>query len=53
MLDGASADAFIVSARTAGAPADAAGITLFLVPRGAQGLAIVRQQRVDSRARRC
>ena len=50
VLDGTSADAFIVSARTAGAPADAAGITLFLVPRGAAGLAIVRQQRVDSRA---
>ena len=50
VLDGASADALIVSARTAGAPADAAGITLFLVPHGAPGLAIVRQHRVDSRA---
>ena len=50
VLDGASADALIVSARTAGAPADAAGITLVLVPRGAQGLTSVRQQRVDFRA---
>ncbi len=49
VLDGGSADAFIVSARTAGAPADAAGITLFLVPRDAAGLTNVRQQRVDSR----
>ena len=47
VLDGGSADAFIVSARTAGAPADAAGITLFLVPRDAAGLTNVRQQRVE------
>jgi alkylation response protein AidB-like acyl-CoA dehydrogenase len=49
VLDGGSADALIVSARTAGAGADAAGITLFLVPRDAAGLSLVRQQRIDSR----
>jgi acyl-CoA dehydrogenase len=46
---GASADAFVVSARTAGEEGDAGGITLFLVPRGAAGLEVVAQQRVDSR----
>jgi acyl-CoA dehydrogenase len=46
---GASADALIVSARTAGGQSEAAGITLFLLPRGAAGLEIVPQQRVDSR----
>ncbi len=49
VLDGISADGLIVSARTAGEQTDAAGITLFLIPRGAQGLANVRQQRIDSR----
>jgi alkylation response protein AidB-like acyl-CoA dehydrogenase len=37
---GDEADAFIVPARTAGADADAAGIALFLVAKGAAGLAI-------------
>jgi acyl-CoA dehydrogenase len=46
---GASADAFVVSARTAGKQSDADGITLFLVPRDAAGLEIVPQHRVDSR----
>jgi acyl-CoA dehydrogenase len=46
---GASADAFVISARTAGGEGDGAGITLFLVPRGAAGLGVVRQHRVDSR----
>ncbi len=46
---GASSDAFVVSARTAGEESDAGGITLFLVPRGAAGLEIVPQHRVDSR----
>jgi len=49
VLDGAAADALIVSARSAGAAGDAAGITLFLVPGDAKGLSRVRQQRVDSR----
>ena len=46
---GASADAFVISARTSGAESDATGITLFLVPRGAAGLVVVPQNRVDSR----
>ena len=46
---GASADAFVISARSAGAENDRAGIALFLVPRGAAGLEVVRQHRVDSR----
>ena len=50
VLDAQSADALIVAARSSGAPRDAAGITLFLVPSGAQGLTITRQTRVDSRA---
>jgi hypothetical protein len=37
---GDEADAFIVPARTAGAEDDAAGIALFLVERGAAGLAL-------------
>ncbi|MFT3665205.1 acyl-CoA dehydrogenase family protein [Piscinibacter sp.] len=37
---GDEADAFIVPARTAGADADAAGIALFLVAKGAAGLAV-------------
>ncbi len=37
---GDEADAFIVPARTAGADADAAGIGLFLVAKGAAGLAV-------------
>ena len=37
---GDEADAFIVPARSAGADADAAGIALFLVAKGAQGLAV-------------
>jgi acyl-CoA dehydrogenase len=49
VLDGHVADAIVVAARTAGAEADAAGITLFLVPRGTPGLEVVRQLRVDSR----
>jgi acyl-CoA dehydrogenase len=49
VIDGGSADAFLISARTAGGERDAAGITLFLVPRGAPGLDITRQHRVDSR----
>jgi len=49
VLEGASADAFVVAARTAGEEDDPAGISLFLVPAGAAGLAVTRQQRVDSR----
>ena len=49
VLDGAAADAFVVAARTSGTPADAAGISLFLVPAKAPGVRIERQWRVDSR----
>ena len=50
VLDGYTADALIVSARTAGAANDADGITLFLVPQDTPGLKVTRQQRVDNRA---
>jgi acyl-CoA dehydrogenase len=49
VLDGHVADALIVPARTAGAASDAAGISLFLVTKGAAGLTTTRQMRVDSR----
>ncbi len=49
VLDGASADALVVSARTSGEAGDADGITLFVVPRASSGLEVVRQHRVDSR----
>jgi alkylation response protein AidB-like acyl-CoA dehydrogenase len=49
VLDGASADAVVVVARSAGAPTDEAGISLFLVPAGSAGLRVERQWRVDSR----
>jgi len=49
VLDGHLADAFVVAARTAGGPREAAGITLFLVPKGASGLAVTRQTRLDGR----
>jgi acyl-CoA dehydrogenase len=50
VLDGHTADALIVSARTAGGQDDSDGITLFLVPRDTPGLTVTRQQRIDSRA---
>lgn len=40
VLGGPSADALLVSARTAGAPGDAAGISLFLVERTAKGVSV-------------
>jgi alkylation response protein AidB-like acyl-CoA dehydrogenase len=49
VLDGASADAIVVVARSDGAETDEAGITLFLVPAGTDGLRVERQWRVDSR----
>jgi alkylation response protein AidB-like acyl-CoA dehydrogenase len=49
VLDGHVADAFVVSARTAGDESDAEGIGLFLVPAGAAGLTTTRQTRLDSR----
>jgi alkylation response protein AidB-like acyl-CoA dehydrogenase len=49
VLDAASADAILVAARTSGSAADASGITLFLVPKGAKGLEIIPQIRIDHR----
>jgi acyl-CoA dehydrogenase len=43
------ADALVVAARSSGAPGDAEGISLFLVPAGTPGLRVERQQRVDQR----
>jgi alkylation response protein AidB-like acyl-CoA dehydrogenase len=49
VLDARSADAFVVAARTSGAERDAAGVTLFLVPKDAAGIAITPQTRIDHR----
>ncbi len=49
VLDGHVADAIVVVARTAGGPGEAKGLTLFLVPKGAAGLTLTRQARVDGR----
>jgi acyl-CoA dehydrogenase len=49
VLDAHVADALVVVARTAGGERDAAGITLFLVRKGAAGLSVERQFRVDAR----
>lgn len=49
VLDGHVADALLIPARTSGAVADASGISLFLVPKGAAGLSVTRQTRLDSR----
>ena len=49
VLDGHVADALLIPARISGAVADAAGISLFLVSKGAAGLGVARQARLDSR----
>lgn len=49
VLDGHVADWLIVAARSEGSDGDQAGITLFLVPKGAAGLRIERRSMVDSR----
>src|SRR5713101_7497154 len=46
-MDGASADALLVSARTAGAPHDRRGISLFIVPRGAPGVSLQTYRTLD------
>lgn len=48
VLDGHVADLLIVAARTAGAPGDVAGISLFLVDPKAAGVAIERTVMVDA-----
>ena len=50
VLDGQSADALIVSARTVGENSDQDGITLFLLAPDTPGVAIIPQTRVDNRA---
>lgn len=47
--DAATADALVVAARTGGGARDEAGITLFLVPRDAAGVALEPQTRIDHR----
>jgi acyl-CoA dehydrogenase len=49
VLDGFGADAFVVATRSFGEPDDAEGVTLAIVPAGAEGLRVERQHRVDGR----
>ena len=49
VLDGCSADMFIVTARTSEAISDADGLTLFIVPRGASGVEITPLKTMDER----
>ncbi|MDY6969598.1 MAG: acyl-CoA dehydrogenase family protein, partial [Spirochaetota bacterium] len=49
VLDGCSADAFIVSARTSGNPFDKNGISLFLLPCDSKGLGITSVKTMDGR----
>jgi alkylation response protein AidB-like acyl-CoA dehydrogenase len=48
-LDGAEADWFVVPARTAGAPGDVHGVSLFLVPKTAPGLTVRGLRAMDHR----
>jgi alkylation response protein AidB-like acyl-CoA dehydrogenase len=48
VVQGASADLIVTSARTAGSPGERDGITLFAVPRDAAGLTTDNQTLVDS-----
>ena len=47
VLNGAQADRLIVSARSGGAAADESGISLFIVERGAAGLAVRDTRTID------
>lgn len=49
VVDGHVADALIVAARTAGAPGEADGITLFLIDRTAKGVTVEPTLMLDSR----
>ena len=49
VMEGMTADLFIVAARTSGAPGETAGITLFLVPSSAKGLSRAPMETFDSR----
>ncbi len=48
VVQGASADAIIVAARTSGSDSDAEGITLFAVPKGASGMTHENLRLIDS-----
>jgi pimeloyl-CoA dehydrogenase small subunit len=48
VLHGGRADTLVVSARTAGGETDAAGITLFLVPRRAAGVSVKESRTLDN-----
>jgi alkylation response protein AidB-like acyl-CoA dehydrogenase len=49
VLDGHVADQLVVVARTAGSAGERDGLALFLVPRGARGVAVTRTMMVDGR----
>ncbi len=49
VLEGMSADTFIVSARTSGAPGESTGISLFLIDATAKGVTRQRLKTADSR----
>lgn len=49
VMEGVSAELFIVAARTSGAAGDKSGVTLFLVPANAQGLARQSLNTIDNR----
>ncbi len=49
VLEGAAAGLFVVSARTAGAPGDTSGITLFVVPADTKGVSRKALKLADSR----
>jgi pimeloyl-CoA dehydrogenase small subunit len=48
VVHGAQADTLVVSARTSGGETDAAGITLFLVPRTAAGVSVKDARTLDN-----
>jgi pimeloyl-CoA dehydrogenase small subunit len=48
VLHGGCADLLVVSARTAGEPADARGLSLFLVERNAPGVAVTEYRGLDN-----
>jgi pimeloyl-CoA dehydrogenase small subunit len=48
VLHGGQADTLVVSARTAGGDSDAAGLTLFLVPRTAPGVSVKDARTIDN-----
>jgi pimeloyl-CoA dehydrogenase small subunit len=48
VLHGGGADTLVVSARAAGGDTDAAGITLFLVPRTAPGVSVKESRTIDN-----